>query len=204
MKHWKAIAIIAVAFAIGLVFSLNLFTKSADLSQVTATVIPPKALPAFSLVDHNKQAFTNQSLGGTWTLVFVGYTFCPDICPTALSDLQKVQTLADQAGIGEKLTVRFVSVDPKRDTPDRLKQYVTFFEPRFWGNTGSDAEIAKFARGIGAVYKVHDDGSENYLVDHSGGIVLINPQGQFRAYFSAPHDPVQMAKDLQIIIAHDS
>lgn len=161
-----------------------------------------KTVGEFNLVDHAGQPFDQRRLQGKWTYLFVGYTHCPDACPTAMAALagtyQRIRQQAPQAPVQ---TV-FVSVDPARDTPERLAQYVPFFEPSFLGVTGSEEELAAFTGDLGLVYRRHapEPGRSDYLVDHSTMILLLNPRGQLQAVFSPPHSPQAMAEDFLKIL----
>ena len=149
----------------------------------------PRPIGAFALEDHRGRAFTRERLDGVWTFMFFGYTHCPDICPTTLATLRTVEHgLVGQASAPRQHVL--VSVDPARDTLDHLGQYVSAFGPPFVGVTGSDGELTKLARQVGAVYfhgEPDDDGS--YLVDHTAPIMLIDPRGRLVALFGMPHDP---------------
>ena len=148
----------------------------------------PRAIGAFTLADHHGRAFTRERLDGAWTFMFFGYTHCPDICPTTLATLRRVEhDLLGHASAPRQHIL--VSVDPARDTLDHLARYVSAFGPAFVGVTGSDGELSKLARQVGAVYfraEPGDDGS--YLVDHTASIMLIDPRGRLVALFGMPHD----------------
>jgi protein SCO1/2 len=149
-------------------------------------------LPAFALhrVDGT---LSNADLLGRWTLLDFGYTFCPDICPTTLATLNEVKTQSAARGAPVPRVI-FVSVDPARDTPQRLAEYVRFFDAGFVGATGSDAELAGLVKHLGVQYQRHEGpDSQHYVVDHSAVVYLIDPQGRLKATFSWPHDPATMA-----------
>jgi len=198
---WPALAAAAVV-AVALGYGLgNLFhDRSGPPATAHATVLEPaRAIESFDLVDHHEQPFTLARLRGQWTFVFFGFTHCPDICPTTMA------TLGDaidrmRAATGDPVAVAFVTVDPDRDTPEQLARYVPFFHPDFLGVTGGDEALASFARQLGAVYMRTEmpDGS-NYTMDHSSGLLLINPDGALRAFFSAPHDSEVLAVDFERI-----
>ena len=155
------------------------------------TLLPQgRALPEFALQDDQGQAFVPASLQGKWTLLFFGYTHCPDVCPTTLGTLKRVwDGLAKTAGGVDDVAVVFVSVDPARDSLDHLAEYVDYFEPAFTGVTGDDANLQRLSRSLGAIYVRARGGSdENYLVDHTAAIFLLDPQGHYTAVLSAPHD----------------
>ncbi len=151
----------------------------------------PKALADFTLsAAPPGQSFTLERLRGKWTLLFFGYTYCPDICPTALATLSAVFRKLDQhPDVIEDTQVVFVSVDPGRDRPERLAEYVAYFDERFSAATGEVQEIDNLARQIGAGYQIEPaDSSGNYLVSHTGSIFLVDPRANLVAAFSFPHD----------------
>ncbi len=159
----------------------------------------PKTVPAFQLSDHNNKPFNLQRLQGKWTLLFFGYTQCPDICPITLTVLQGMeQHLSQQADILSNTQFVFVSVDPQRDDAEKLKGYVEYFHPDFLGVTGDELEISELTRHLGIIYiKVPQSGGKNdehYLIDHSSAIVLIDPRGQMVGIFSAPHEARTLAE----------
>ncbi len=151
-------------------------------------------LPAFAL-HRSGGVLTNADLLGRWTLLDFGYTFCPDICPTTLATLKDIETRLVAIGVAAPQVV-FVSVDPARDTPERLADYVHFFDPSFIGATGSDAELAALAKHLGVQYQRHDEtDKQHYTVDHGAVVYLIGPQGRLKATFSWPHDPAAIVRD---------
>ena len=148
----------------------------------------PRALPPFALIDHNGQVFDKARLEGRWTMVFFGFTFCPDICPTTMAQLAQLMEKLD--GLPEADTqVVLVSVDPARDTPEQLASYVPYFDPDFVGVTGEFMDIHRFATALNTPFrKVPGQDPENYLIDHSANVVLINPYGDCHGFFKAPLD----------------
>ena len=151
-------------------------------------------LPAFSFARSGKP-LTNADLQGQWTLLFFGYTYCPDICPTSLATMKDLRTRLLAAGVKPPQVV-FVSVDPARDTPERIASFVGFFDPSFIGATGDDAALASLAKHLGVFYQRHnEEDKQHYTVDHTAAIYLIDPQGRLKAVLSWPHDPAAMAAD---------
>tara|TARA_R110001592_G_scaffold75322_13_gene228166 strand:+ start:3459 stop:4118 length:660 start_codon:yes stop_codon:yes gene_type:complete len=144
------------------------------------------ALSDFAFEKAGKVAFTNQSLKGKWTLFFVGYTFCPDVCPTTLADLDRIypRLINDQ---NTTTQVVFVSVDPNRDKAEQLADYVHYFNKNFIGVTSTHQQLWPFVTQLGLIYSIVEDGDTEgfYLVDHSASIVLINPAGEFHATFKS-------------------
>lgn len=173
------------------------------LPQVQAgTLLPqPKALAPFTLTGEDGEPLGKEDLAGRWTFVFFGYTHCPDICPTTLATLTQVDKRLADAGEGTRPRVLFVSVDPERDTPERLAEYVGYFAPDFRGATADREELQALTRQLGVLY-ARSEGQETamgYLVDHSGAVLLLDPQVRLTAIFSAPHDPEALAADFRSI-----
>ncbi|MCG6872485.1 MAG: SCO family protein [Gammaproteobacteria bacterium] len=188
------------AIVLAMLLLVTACDNGSDLSQLRATVLPPRPPAPFALVDHNGTVFDNQRLVGHWTLMFFGYTNCPDVCPTTLQTLKQVSALLPEA---ERPQVVFVSVDPGRDTPELLNKYVTYFNPRFLGVTGELQAISDFTRDLGVMFR-HDPPKQRggmYTVDHSAGLLLFNPDGQWRAYFAAPHKAEEIAREFRVIRA---
>lgn len=169
--------------------------------NLSATVLrDEKPLPAFDF-ERAGGRFTNEHLAGRWTFLFFGYTQCPDICPTALALMAQVKTGIAEAK-GPAPQVAFVSVDPRRDTPELLARYVPHFDPSFIGAVGDDAALAALVKHLGVYYVRHDKGGEkHYAVDHMAAIYLIDPKGRLLALFSAPQDAKRMVADYLALTA---
>jgi protein SCO1/2 len=160
-----------------------------------AYILPrPDELAPFALTTHADRPFDNASLKGKWTFLFFGYTHCPDICPVTLKVFDDVQhTLRGRPEGAADLQFVFVSVDPERDTPALLKEYVPQFNPEFIGVSGNGAELARLSDSLGVVYaKVAGSAPDQYFMDHSTAVLLTDPQGRLRGIFSAPHTPQQI------------
>ncbi len=157
----------------------------------------------FSLVDHNGEPFGRDRLEGAWTVMFFGFTNCPDICPMTMLELGQAMSLVRDEGTDKPIRGVFVTVDPARDTPERLASYVTAFDHDFLGLTGSLDDIDVLARDLGIVHVRHDeDDDEDYMVDHGSAVLLINPEGRLQALFQAPHRAQPIAEDLSRILSH--
>lgn len=139
-----------------------------------------RAIKPFELTDHNGQLFTKDQLQGKWSLVFFGYTSCPDVCPTTLQNLGFIYD--DLKSAANNSQVLLVSVDPQRDTQQKLNQYIAYFNSEFIALRAGHDVLFPFARNMGLMYAISDEG-EDYLVDHSASIVLINPAGNIAAIF---------------------
>lgn len=190
-------AVAAAALALGAVASLLIARPEAP--EIDGLLWPQsKALTAFALEDHHGKAFTLDRLRGRWTLLFFGYTHCPDVCPVTLSVLRNsVALMAEADADAEPPQVVFVSVDPKRDTIEHLAAYVSHFNPRFLGVTGSDVNLKAFVRQLGVLYLLTDaDANGDYLVDHTAALFLIDPRGHLVALFQAPHAADRLARDI--------
>ncbi len=156
----------------------------------------PRDFGEVNLVDHRGQPFTRESLKGHWTLVFFGFTHCPDVCPTTMSFLnQFVATL--EGSEAEDTRVVMVSVDPARDTVEQLASYVPFFNPDFVGVTGEFLDVHRFATGLNTPFRKVPGEGENYQVDHSSNVVLINPMGDYHGFFKPPLDKAKMKLTLR-------
>jgi protein SCO1/2 len=162
------------------------FVEVAD----SAYILPkPDPVARFSLVNQDDVAFDNAALEGKWSFLFFGFTHCPDLCPTTLAVFNQVHRLLAQSqeGVADVQFV-FVSVDPERDTPQVLKEYVGSINPAFVGVTGNGADLAQLGDSLGVVYaKVPGTTADQYFMDHSSAVLLINPEGRFRGVFAAPH-----------------
>ncbi len=150
----------------------------------------------FSLVDHTGRRVSDETFRGKWMLLYFGYTFCPDVCPT---ELQNIANALDLLGPdANKIIPIFVTVDPARDTVAVLGEYVKLFDPRIIGLTGSDAEIAAVAKAYRVYYaKAESKTSTTYLMDHSSFLYLVGPDGGFRALFRQGIAPETLAKALR-------
>lgn len=186
-RRLRLIALVLVGLAGGALSGLVLVPGALERVKVPpqitsvgkATVGGP-----FSLVDHTGRRVTEADFRGRYMLVYFGYTFCPDVCP---SGLQVMAAALEQLGTkGEQITPVFISVDPERDTPAQLAQYVPSFHPRLVGLTGTAEEIQSVARAYRVYYKKMKDekSSADYTVDHSSIIYLMNPAGEFVTHFT--------------------
>jgi len=155
----------------------------------------------FSLVDETGAAVTEASFRGRHMLVFFGFTYCPDVCPT---ELAKVAATLDLLGAdAARVTPLFVTVDPERDTPDQLAQYTDLFHPAIIGLTGSEAQVAAAARAFRVYFNRVRTGPEPsaYTMDHSAFVYLMGPDGAFRQFFSPQATPEQMAATIRAHLA---
>ena len=160
-----------------------------DLGPEAHVLTVPLPVPEFSLVDQDGAPFDRERLLGRWSLLFFGYTYCPDICPVTLSKLAPV---LDLLGPDSPVQAVFVSVDPERDDTARLAEYVAFFHPSLLGASGDDAEIARLTEAIGVFHQrraAEDASADDYLVDHSASLFLVDPSARLHAILHEPEDP---------------
>jgi len=150
----------------------------------------------FELIDQDGRLVTEQDLAGRLMLVYFGYTFCPDVCPTSLQTMSvALEQLGDDA---LDVAFLFVTLDPKRDTLAQMKAYVSLFEPEPVGLTGTAEQVAAAARAYRVYYRLHDDdGDEDYLVDHSSFVYLMDREGRYLAHFGHAATPEQMVEEIR-------
>jgi protein SCO1 len=155
----------------------------------------PEIGGSFTMVNQDGRLATNADLAGRPYLVFFGYTHCPDVCPTTLSD---ISAAFKELGPDKKIAALFVTVDPERDTPDVLKAYLEHFDSRVIGLTGDQQKTAAIAKAF-RVYgkKVTDEGIGDYTVDHSGVVYLMDKRGRFVSAFNLQGTPKEAARELE-------
>jgi protein SCO1/2 len=194
-SRWLLIAAALCAAIAGFYLARQLDRPAPQLAS--GTWFPAaRAVPDFSLLDGAGRAFSRRDLKGTPTLVFFGFTHCPDVCPTTLV---KLAQLHRQAPLAAGLRVVFVSVDPQRDTPALLGQYVHAFDPQFIGLTGEPSAVAGLARHFGvAVNRVELPGGD-YTMDHSAVIFLLDADARLVGLFTPPFNVAALAKDLRTV-----
>jgi protein SCO1/2 len=161
---------------------------------------PPQPLPEFSLLAESGQPITRADLQGRWSLVFFGFTHCPDICPTTLAKLSDVRKRVADLPQEQQPQVVLVSVDPERDTPEVLSAYLAGFDPSFRGITGTAGDIDDFASALGVAHARVPMGGDQYMVDHTSVVMAIDPQGRRAAIFSPPLEAGAIAADYRRLV----
>lgn len=195
------IAIVAVV-AIGTGAWLSYLLATPPPTPTTATVLPvPAQLPEFSLVDQHGEAIGRDVFAGQWSLVFFGFTQCPDICPLTMQVLADAKRQLVEQGQQPLPRIVLVSVDPERDTPDILGQYIGHFGDDNLGITGELQELRKLTTTLGIYFEKSAINGDNYSVNHSAVVLVMNPRGQFHALFGTPHEASNFVHDLPIIMA---
>jgi protein SCO1/2 len=170
--------------------------QSTPLELATGTrLTPPRAPAPFSLVSHTGTPFEREALRGHWTLMFFGFTHCPGICPTTLTTLADVRKRLHDLPTQELPQIVLVSVDPERDTPARMAEYVAGFDAPIVGVTGQVGAIDEFAAEFGIAHRKVPTSGSDYMVDHAAVVLLFDPEGREAAVFSPPHTAEQLAAD---------
>lgn len=196
----RLVLLAIVAFVVGLVVARALFDAREVPVPATenATIfVPPRVLPPLDLVGQDGTPLGPKFLEGHWTLVFFGFTHCPDVCPTTLTVLKQVHGLLGTLPDGQQPRVMLISVDPERDTPDRLRDYVRFFDPSFMGATGSAEAIRAAAAAFAVPYAKVTLPGGGYTMDHGAGVFTVGPSGQVVAYTSPPLNAEALARDFR-------
>ncbi|MCH7505816.1 MAG: SCO family protein [Proteobacteria bacterium] len=197
--------LIAALSAVGGVAFWNL-TQARNQSSFSSLLVLPHArvIADFRLTDHHSQPFSLTDLRGKWSLIFFGFVNCPDVCPGTLFELQKVNETLQQAlqAATDQPQILFISVDPERDTPAKLEQYLSYFDPGFIGITGDQLQLMPLTLQLGIAYRIeeHDPGTPQYDVAHSASILLTDPEGRLYGVFPAPHDAEKISADLLAVI----
>ena len=164
---------------------------------------PPRTLGSFNLMDSAGKEFLPKDFEGKWNMLFFGFTFCPDICPITMSMLSRIEKGLDIEN-QEKIRIFLVTVDPDRDSPDQLKVYLENFSENFIGLTGGLDQIYNFATRVNAPFSpISNSKDPHYTVDHTGSIILINPEGNYAGFFRAPHNQDDIKKAILDIVSRN-
>jgi protein SCO1/2 len=204
---WPTLAVVVIigfcALFFGFQYSLKKHAPTEALKDLaSATILPqPRAIIPFSLTDNQGHLFSNANLKGHWSLVFFGFTHCGYICPTTMAELNKVYQILQQEKIQEPQYV-MITIDPERDNAQQMNTFVTTFNKKFIGATGTQAQIDNLTKSLNVVVmKVQAQaGTANKsTIDHSGTIMLLNPNGDVVAIFTMPHVAQKIASDYKKI-----
>ncbi|MFI8482145.1 SCO family protein [Pseudomonas sp. NPDC078700] len=198
------VLVAVVALVLGLTVNKVLNSKGqADPTKLldAGIVLLPQGrdVPNLDLVDQDGKPFETEQLKDKWSLLFFGYTFCPDICPATLAELRELKKMLPKEAV-DNLRVVLVSVDPHRDTPEQLKKYLGYFDPSFMGLTGDEKVIEKLANGVSIPFIPADTSKPNYTVDHSGNLVVIGPDGRQRGFIRSPLNNQKLAAELPSLL----
>jgi protein SCO1/2 len=201
-----ALSIALIPLLIAGIFTYQTLQKTRAYEPRVVKLFPQRRpMPEFALHDSQGAAWTHKDLQGRWSILFFGYTHCPDVCPMTLADLAKIYRQLPES-TQDRLQVVFVSVDPDRDTNEVLQKYAAFFHPEFRAVTGDDQMLNRLARALGAIYFVSKEGGD-YVVEHSGKLFLVDPQGRRAGLFDIRTPPpesrlpaTELVEDLRHII----
>ena len=201
----RRLLLLAAAFGIlvGSYYLGNKYQRSKDASKSIAMLYTPeKTIAPFSLQRADETGLSNADLEGHWSLFYFGDSYCADVCPAALGNIVRLYNrLAIDPEVQQSLKFIFVSLDPLRDTPERLHSYVTGYHPGFIGVSGSEEEVRALAKEFSVYYKQQAPDEEgNYRIDHGVTLSLVNPQGKIAAYFIDLTNPEHLATDILTII----
>ncbi len=198
-KNFLVAIVLAIALSAGVFFAVRM---NQPAEPATAFVLPaPNALPDFSLLDQSGAPVTADTFRGQWNLVFFGFTHCPDICPATMQILAAAKKALADEGLEPLPRIVLVSVDPERDTPEVMGRYVDYFGSGNLGITGDLDELLKLTSALGIYFEKQASDDDNYVVDHSAAVLVINPNGEFHALFSGPHLVENYVNDLPAIMA---
>ena len=200
MTPRNSLVAIGLAAVLAAGIFLGLRTQAPAESKYALVLPAPNPVPAFSLVDQHGNPADQTVFEGQWDLVFFGFTHCPDICPTTLQVLSTAKTALEERGHSPLPRIVLVSVDPERDTPEIMSQYVDYFGEDNLGITGSLEEVRKLTSGLGIYFEKQSADGDDYVVDHSAAVLVIDPDGGFHALFSGPHVVENYVHDLPIIM----
>ena len=204
---WLALVLIAVAAAGGLWAGARFSgdapqPRSASLS-VGQLYDVPRTLPAFSLAGAGGMPLTVDHLRRRWTLVFLGFTHCPDVCPTTLAQLAVAEKQWQDLPEPRRPRILFVSVDPERDTADAAQQYAHHFSPHILAATGERSALERFTQSLSLVFAKIPLGPSSYTIDHSSAIVLLDPEGRVAGAIRPPFDPRILGEEVRNLAAVD-
>jgi protein SCO1 len=192
-RYWISVGAVALAAALAGVYVARMLSQPAVPSLESGTLYPrPRPLADFNLIDTHGSAATTAALRGHPTLVFFGFTHCPDVCPTTLALLASVQKQVAQPG----LEVALISVDPDRDTPEQLGKYVASFGGDLIGLTGPAPEIVKTMKNFGVAASRVDLPGGSYTMDHSAAIFAVDSGARIVAVFTPPFNSATLTRDV--------
>lgn len=198
------IAIVAISFGVIRYHGLPSFARNVKIDGI---YIPkPIDINNFQLTDNSGKSFTKENLKGHWTMLFFGFTNCGMVCPSTMAELKKMYVgLQKDLPNGELPQVVMVSVDPERDTVDRMNSYVASFNPHFIGAVGDEDQtdaLKKQLHIVSGKLKLDGPWGNKYTINHSAEIMLFNPDAKLQAYLSYPHKADQMISDYKSILAN--
>lgn len=203
---YAGIAFALIALLLGAWSQFNMHpskTKELVLQNGTAFPVPRKPQPFALQYAKDGKPFTNAQLQGHWSMMFFGFTHCAMLCPTTLSTLNQFYGKLESANFKDMPQIVFVSIDPERDSLKRIDTYVTSFNKNFQGATASEEVLDKVTNEFNILFtKVNPTNDKDYQIDHSGTVLLFDPQGNLAGLFSPPIDAKTLAEDYKAIVEH--
>lgn len=201
VQTWGLLA--AFAVLIGIVAGMAVLRPNPVQIRSGTLLQEPRPVIDFRLAGEDGKPFTRADLAGRWNVIYVGYTHCPDVCPTTLAQLKQVEK-----GLGEdaaKVRFIFLSIDPERDTPQILAQYTHYFSPDFRAATGPNSQLDALGANLNFVYeKVPGQTPQSYLMDHSSALILVNPKLQLAGFLTPPFKTGDLVADLKQLVEKSS
>lgn len=215
MKQHSLIGLVLIVAFIGGIWAAVTIAPPDVKPQGPATTYfqtypAPRGLPSFRLTEAGGEPVTNATLRDQWTVIFLGYTYCPDVCPTTMAGLNRIYPQLQQIPTEYPIKIMFLSVDPKRDTPARLRSYKQYFNDDFIAATGDHGQLFGLVRSFGLVYAMSESTDQpDYLVDHSASIVVVSPKAEVVGRFKPDAipgaltvvDPAHIIADMPAIVA---
>ncbi len=189
----------AVALVTGVIVAKQLSTPAK--LQASIVLPEPLPLPAFTLQNQAGASVTRDTFRDHWSLVFFGFTHCPDICPATLQILAAAKEELVTQGRNPLPRIALISVDPERDTPALMKTYVDYFGDGNLGISGDLDELRKLTSALGIFFEKQPQNADGYVVDHTAAVLLVNPDGEFFALFGGPHSIDNFVHDLPLLMA---
>lgn len=186
-------------------------TKNSNNNRIdnryeTILIYPKKnTLPEFKLTDQNNAEYTNKDFENIWSLIFIGYTNCPDVCPNTLNQMTQLYKAMDDK-TRSRVQLVFLSVDPERDTPEHLAKYLDYFDANLTGISGDVEQLDLLVKALGGVYSINKEEGEYYTVDHSARIFLVGPKaeryGILESHSLSNSDSTPLLRDLASLVAN--
>lgn len=199
---YTIILIAAVAAGLGLWLGQSMFSDPSAQPPVENMRLlnAPRAIADFSLDTADGKALDNAGLQGHYTLVFLGFTHCPDVCPMTLAELAKAEKLWADLAHPQRPRILFVSVDPERDTPQAIAKYAAYFSPTILTGTSDTDTLNQLAASMSMVFAKTPLDGDNYTIDHTSWVAVLNPQAHLVGFIPPPLDPTGIAADMKLLV----
>ena len=200
------ILIAALAGGLGLLLAQRVIAPAPSQTALDLKTVrliePARPIPEFRLTRSDGSALGPEQLRGRWILVFIGFSHCPDVCPTTLTTLAKAQEAWEALPESRRPRLLFVSIDPERDSPKSLGEYAHYFHPATIAATANEPALGEFVKSLGLVYMKVPQKNGDYDMDHSATLVLLDPQGRQAGLIRPPLVPAAIAADLALLADH--